>query len=247
MAARKIYNVNDLLNAGYACKKTFGGQHFWWRGQSVEGWDLTPQLYHKGFATNEHNLTTLFCSKARVRHAKCPEVGDWASWLFLMHHSGLPTRLLNWSESILVATFFAVSEKKYQDQPAALWGLEPTLFNESQTQRKGILVHQDELVNRLIEDAFRSNGADRPEKVIALLTEQIDVRQVVQFSTATIHGTEIPINRFSDSSRYLVKYEIPADAKVPLVQSLELLGIKKSFLFPDLQHLADDLQSIQFN
>jgi hypothetical protein len=164
-----------------------------------------------------------------------------------MHHSGLPTRLLNWSESILVATFFAVSEKKYQDQPAALWGLEPTLFNESQTQRKGILVHQDDVVNRLIEDAFRSNGDDRPEKTIALLTEQIDVRQVVQFSTATIHGTETAINLLPDASRYLVKYEIPPGAKAQLVQSLDLLGIKKSFLFPDLQHLAHDLQSIQFD
>ena len=75
MVVKKIFNVNDLLNAGYACQKTFGGQHFWWRGQARGDWGVSPQLYNKGFASNEHNLTTLFCSKARVRHAECPQAG----------------------------------------------------------------------------------------------------------------------------------------------------------------------------
>lgn len=247
MKAIRINNINDLLNAVYATMKKFGGQHLWWRGQSQEAWELLPQLYQRGFGANERNLSHLFQSKAKVRHSECPSPEDYCSWLVLMQHNGLPTRLLNWSESILVATYFAVSEKKYSDEPGALWGLDPTLLNENQIQRKGILVHQNEEVRRLFDDAFVSfNGENNAQLTLAVLTDQIDVRQVVQYSAFTIHGTECAINRFRGSERFLVKYEIPPAAKAGLFQALELLGIKKSFLFPDLEHLADDLQQVEF-
>ncbi|MBU0754888.1 MAG: FRG domain-containing protein [Planctomycetes bacterium] len=247
MKSIRINNVNDLMNVVYATMKKFGGQHLWWRGQAQQTWDLTPVLYQKGFAANEHNLALLFLNKAKVRYSKCPEADDRRSWLLLMHQYGLPTRLLNWSESVLVAAYFAVSEKKFMDETGTLWGLEPTKLNEAQDERKRIMLHQDESVCHLFNAAFEPEAAVRDGKTFAILTDQTDVRQVVQFSTYTIHGSQVPINKMNHMEKFLVEYEIPASAKPHLLQSLELLGIKKSFLFPDLKHLADDLQTIEFD
>ena len=70
---------------------------------------------------------------------------------------------------------------------------------------------------------------------------------MVQYSTFTIHGSTEPINQIPRNERFLIRYDIPAESKPGLLQSLNLLGIKKSFLFPDLEHLANDLPSIQFD
>lgn len=247
-AAKKLNNLNDLVNAVYAAKKKFRAQHLWWRGQARTEWALMPRLYQDGESSKEHNLTQLFKSRAKVRHHRCPAPEDLSAWLFLMQHYGLPTRLMNWSESILVAAYFAVSSEKYQNEPGVLYGLEPTLMNECQINRKGVVVHHDESVEQLIRDAFTPPVEDQPRdnRTLAILTDQLDVRQIVQFSTFTIHGSAIPITEMPEASKFLIPFEIPVPAKPQILQALELLGIRKSFLFPDLQHLVDDIQTIEF-
>src|SRR5690606_36926394 len=53
---------------------------------------------------------------------------DW-EWLFLMQHYGVPTRLLDWTDSPLVALFFAVYNVDRDDRDASLWVLLPAALN----------------------------------------------------------------------------------------------------------------------
>jgi len=53
---------------------------------------------------------------------------EW-DWIFLMQHYRAPTRLLDWSESPLVALYFALVDKLQEDSDGALWCMDPIALN----------------------------------------------------------------------------------------------------------------------
>ncbi len=69
---------------------------------------------------------------------------------------------------------------------------------------------------------------------------------LAQQAVCTMHGKKTPIEELPNCDKFLMKYEIPAEAKKELWMTLSLLGVRESSVFPDLEHLAKEVSSAWF-
>lgn len=249
----EIKNAKDLVQATLEANKKFSGQ-VWWRGHRNFSWKLCPsvtRLPHN--ARSEQDLISRFRHKAPSRHSHVPIGTDNAGWLFLMQHYRLPPRLLDWSESPLVATYFASEQDPalrehadiIQDQDGALFALSPYALNKTQFGRRVLFLPDDELPLECINSAFNRKNPDNP-RILAIRPSEVDSRLMVQLSVFTIHGAGMAIEDLPSYSDLIMKWVIPAASKRKIRQELRMLGTRESSLFPDLEHLAVDVASSRF-
>jgi hypothetical protein len=158
-----------------------------------------------------------------------------------MQHYGLPTRLLDWTESVLIATFFAVETEPAT--PGALWALNPSALNTRQVRINGILTADHAEVLPLFKSAF--TGDAHSEKVVAVAPDEVDVRMMVQQSVFTLHDTTAPVDESAGTEGIILKFEVPAASKDDLRRQLRQSGMRRSSLFPDLGSLAQELREAE--
>ena len=234
----KISSIEDLLNAVREAVGRFG--ETWWRGQPA-GKHLIPGAYRNGASPRMERLRLKrFMQKVATRYQEVPGSEEYAEWLFLMQHHRLPTRLLDWTESPLIACFFAVLGHRESD--ACLWALGPIGLNLSQFPNEFLgqgLARPDDLRN-FLEMPFGEEESDNPgfQRIVAVLTPETNVRMLQQQSAFTLHGTRTPLDELPESHLFLKSFMIPAAARDGLAKNLLWLGIRESSLFPDLDHLA---------
>lgn len=240
-----IDTLHRLLEISPTLATAFDHSEIWWRGHARPGWTLVPGVFRDGRpAHHESNMTLRFFRKARTRHSPCPLDTDWPGWLFLMQHYRLPTRLLDWTESCLVAAFFAVTD--YLSEDGILWALNPFELNRSQTGLHALSVSGADSLIPLFRAAFGT--ASKPsDKILPVMAPEVDLRMLIQQSTFTIHGTATPIDALPGAASFTRRFTIPAAAKPFIGRQLAALGIRASTLFPDLEHLAQDLSRLAFD
>jgi hypothetical protein len=240
----EINNLHDLITAVEDTSKSFRTE-VWWRGQT-ENWPLLSGIHRPDLCAEdnktqcEKDLIIRFLHGARTRHSHWPE-GDYPLQLAMMQHYRLPTRLLDWTESPLIALFFAV--QNHDDKPGVLWALSPSALNHQEFQTKNLLSPYGKNVKILFKAPFGVTKKDI-HRIAAVVIRHIDVRMTVQLSAFTIHGLNIPLNEYSGKELFLIKYEIPNKSKQLLRLELIDMGIRESNIFPDLDHLADELKKM---
>lgn len=237
-------DITTFTSAVVSAARHFDDTRPWWRGQRRADWPLQPSLFRLGFGSKEMNLNARFRLMAKARRGEVPSSSDPLGWLFLMQHYRLPTRLLDWSQSPLVALYFALEGP--DDSDAAVWALSPTRLNEVEAKTASICMPGSNTIGSLGMQAFRRDTDALDTRVLAVLTEEADPRHMVQQSAFTLHGRSEPLDHRAESPSFLVRVTIPAAAKEGLRQVLALFGINRASLFPDLENLALELAGLSF-
>ena len=232
-----INSVASFIDASRSVFQGFGKSICWFRGQNSASWGLTPSVHRSYDQSGEHNLAANFRLSAPTRHPKTPELSDLPSWISLMQHFGLPTRLLDWTASPLAALFFALESEA--DDDSAVWGLVPSRLNAEFSGRDEIFVLAGSEARPLLLAGLEKGSP--VDKVLAVMGQDIDIRMTVQQGAFTLHGTGVPLNERPEATEYLAKFVIPRSEREKLKEELWFLGIRRSSLFPDLANLALDL------
>jgi len=173
-----------------------------------------------------------------------PVPDDYFGWLFLAQHYGLPTRLLDWSESPLIALYFAVTEG-YEDHDGCIWALWPGGLNSHYDASLDLVQIRDAKVKEIAECAFVP-GQTCDQVIIAIDGREIDLRMLVQMGRFTLHAYGTPIENLTGSAKWSRRYIVPREVKLKIRNQLAAFGIRRSNLFPDLANLAANLRERRF-
>jgi hypothetical protein len=239
-----VSNIAELIHhiAYLQCElKTI----LWFRGQRSASWDIQAGVYRDDHASYERNYFHRFRSRAGTRYAHLPNQNEFAIWLSLMQHYGLPTRLLDWSRSPLVAAYFAIEayiyERDISVKDAAIWVLSPHNLNLIECGEDITPSLDANMCDPLVKPAF-FHKAKETNQVLAVMAAEHDLRMFVQQGCFTIHSDQTPFNLRSTANRYLSKIVIPAAAIPNLAQEVEICGFRKGDIYPDLGNLANELR-----
>ena len=243
---------DDLSNWDEECKP-------WFRGESGDQPALCPKI--SNYTVNQENYLLQSFRRQAGGLANVPLRGYTDLWLFLAQHYGVPTRLLDWTEGALHALYFAINQG---NQNPRMYMLNPRKLNDfagSKTFAPNYPLSWIEGSGYYVKLAWQNRSLNELQKNI-LVQKKIDLdipiafpatyqdhRMIAQRSCFTIHGTALePIEdilrgKDIDVSECLFKYDIDSQAKAALLKELSILGISAATIFPDLDHLAQDLAS----
>jgi hypothetical protein len=214
---------------------------FLFRGQSDRLAPLVPSLYRttafpriegvSDWEQLEDYLIHEFQRRAVGFLSNIPETTDRLAWLVIARHHGLPTRLLDWSESPLIALWFAVADAGRSGDKAngAVWRIRPTKWI-----RQGA-------------DSLSELGSD----TVGVSPFQLSPRVTAQRGAFTIEsfpdgqGKYAPIaerHGAAGVSTLVEEITIPGDRKMHFKQELARLGISPAGVLPDLDGIAAEVK-----
>lgn len=239
-----VSSVHGLLTVALSIVQRHRGAT-WWRGQGRVSWSLQPSVFRRGRdPRDERNLIAQFRLQAPSRYDRHALPAANASWLFLMQHYRLPTRLLDWTESPLVAAFFAARSEPKSD--AAIWALNPVWLNRDTIESETYGTQGDPRVRPLFEAAYRGELDRSAADVVAVVPDEVDFRLLAQLGRVTVHNATSSLEARANAAVYLDRIVVPRAAKKRMMAELHMLGIREANLFPDLEHLAIDLAARSF-
>lgn len=241
-------SLGELCDIIYELTEKWGGKQTttlpWFRGQENHQWLLQPKIYRTGFdSLYEREMIRDFKLKS-LQHIN-GAIANEIDWLVLMQHYGMPTRLIDWSESYLIAIFFAVEHCDNKND-GAIWIIDPWKLNIKSLKQQTVPISSSDLlseyyINVSDETIQRSIKSYLPS---AFRPTYNNTRIIAQKGMFTIHGrrkTPIEKTLSTQIKNGIYKIRINKEKKRRIYQELCQAGITRDVVYPDLSGLCETI------
>ncbi len=216
------------------------------RGISDAAYKLETALIRLGgdFAKLEPHLLRNF---RKYAHRDIVEQDTLWHWLSLAQHRGLPTRLLDWTVSPLVAAHFATANLERYDIDGAIWAVNHLKVHEMlPVELKAVLDQEGAdyftvgMLSQVVDSLKALDALAPPQFVVFFEPPSMDDRIVNQFALFSVMPNsrkvlDVWLDTYPEMWRKIV---IPAGLKWEVRDKLDQANITERVLFPGLDGLS---------
>jgi hypothetical protein len=236
---QKIAGLADFLGVISDAIRT--DDPFWFRGHADVAFSLTPTaLRFSKFSqrTKALELMADFKRIAELKHPRPPAPDNELEWALIAQHYGLPTRLLDWTESATNALYFTCLK---EDLDGIVFMLNPVALNRSSyPSRPRVLDPQkdsDIILKYLRMSPKKVRGGRNPVGIYPVWNSE---RLIIQKGVFTLHGGKFGLDGGDIPS--LTAIPILKESKSRLRLELQRIGVDEMTLFPELEHSCAHLK-----
>lgn len=235
-----ITSIQDLMEILGAI--TADGREVWYRGHRDRTWQLSPSAFRTSHhADNERAMLARFRQEAAAAGLQY-SFDDWG-WITFAQHHALPTRLLDWSQTPLVALFFACEQGPVDsgiETDGEFFLLHPHDLNQESGDDGGghppLLSDGDST----LQNYLPGRDLENKRKPLAVVAPLIFDR--IRFQTGTFTVTQRPPATTDAEplrkTASLQAFTIPAASKTSLREQLSVLGFNAVSIYRDLDRIA---------
>ncbi len=227
---------------------------FAFRGLSDASYDLKTSLIRLGHAPDvtQRLEPVILRNFQKYAHRNTGQNDSIWNWLAIAAHHGLPTRLLDWTNSPHIAMHFATIELTRYDKDGVIWCADqhqirrqylPVALRHA-LERESAAVFTVDILYRLADSLEAFDHLSQIPFVIFLEPPALDERIVNQFALFSMMSS--PTARLNDwmmqhpdTFRRII---IPAELKWEVRDKLDQMNITERILFPGLDGLSNWLR-----
>jgi FRG domain-containing protein len=228
---------NEFLDQVARARKSLGDpKTIWYRGHTNAAWQLIPSLLRDPRVASKERF--LFNEYSRYSTRLVGQKRNEWELLFDMQHYGIPTRLLDWSESLGVAVAFTVLQRYGEVSDSAVYVLDPVRLNEKSGIEGIKRVDDDQAFS--YREVYWNHRPFAPEYPIAIDPPFQNERMYAQRGTFTVHGRNTePLEH--QRPREVRRVVLPRAALGGATEFLEHGGFNEFSIYPDLFGMARHL------